>query len=166
MRLEVGYPDRESEDSILSDRGAQEPVDLIGPVADGAVVRWMSDQLEDVHVSDALRSYLLEVANATRRHPGLSLGLSPRGVLAVLRVARGRAASLNRDFVTPDDIKTLAPAMLPHRLLPKARQPRAGLTVQRHRHGDHRLRPSAPQPWPERPVSAANNIGRNCPSGP
>ena len=119
MRLEVGYPDRESEDSILMDRGAQEPVDLIGPVADAAVVRWMSDRLEEVHVSGALRSYLLEVAGATRRHPGLSLGLSPRGVLALLRVARARAASLNRDFVTPDDIKALAPSMLPHRLLPK-----------------------------------------------
>ncbi len=119
MRLEVGYPDRESEDAILMDRGAQEPVDLIGPVADGAVVRWMAERLEEVHVSGALRSYLLEVAGATRRHPGLSLGLSPRGVLAFLRVARARAASLNRDFVTPDDIKALAPSMLPHRLLPK-----------------------------------------------
>ena len=119
MRLEVGYPDRASEDSILMDRGAQEPVDLIEPVADAAVVRWMSDQLEEVHVSGPLRSYLLEVAGATRRHPGLSLGLSPRGVLAVLRVARARAASSSRDYVTPDDIKALAPAMLPHRLLPK-----------------------------------------------
>ena len=119
MRLQVGYPDRASEDSILMDRGAQEPVDAIEPVADAAVVRWMSDQLEEVHVSGPLRSYLLEVAGATRRHPGLSLGLSPRGVLAVLRVARARAASLGRDYVTPDDIKALAPAMLPHRLLPK-----------------------------------------------
>ena len=119
MRLQVGYPDRASEDSILMDRGAQEPVDLIEPVADAAVVRWMSDQLEEVHVSGPLRSYLLEVAGATRRHPGLSLGLSPRGVLAVLRVARARAASLSRDYVIPDDIKALAPAMLPHRLLPK-----------------------------------------------
>ena len=119
MRLQVGYPDRASEDSILMDRGAQEPVDLIEPVADAAVVRWMSDQLEEVHVSGPLRSYLLEVAGATRRHPGLSLGLSPRGVLAVLRVARARAASASRDYVTPDDIKALAPAMLPHRLLPK-----------------------------------------------
>ena len=119
MRLQVGYPDRASEDSILIDRGAQEPVDLIEPVADAAVVRWMSDQLEEVHVSGPLRSYLLELADATRRHPGLSLGLSPRGVLAVLRVARARAASLTRDYVTPDDIKALAPAMLPHRLLPK-----------------------------------------------
>ena len=119
MRLQVGYPDRASEDSILMARGAQEPVDLLEPVADAAVVRWMSDQLEDVHVSGPLRSYLLELAGATRRHPGLSLGLSPRGVLAVLRVARARAASLSRDYVTPDDIKALAPAMLPHRLLPK-----------------------------------------------
>ena len=119
MCLEVGYPDRASEDSILVDRGAQEPVDLIGPVADASVVRWMSDRIEEVHVSAALRSYLLEVAGATRRHPGLSLGLSPRGVLATLRVARARAASMNRDFVTPDDIKALASAMLPHRLLPK-----------------------------------------------
>ena len=119
MRLAVGYPDRASEDSILMHRGAQEPVDLIEPVADAAVVRWMSDQLEEVHVSGPLRSYLLEVAGATRRHPGLSLGLSPRGVLAVLRVARARAASASRDYVTPDDIKALAPAMLPHRLLPK-----------------------------------------------
>ena len=119
MRLQVGYPDPASEDSILMDRGAREPVDLIGPVADAAVVRWMSDRLEEVHVSSSLRAYLLEVAGATRRHPGLSLGLSPRGVLAVLRVARARAASLSRDFVTPDDVKALAPAMLPHRLLPK-----------------------------------------------
>ncbi len=119
MRLQVGYPDRASEDSILMDRGAQEPVDLIDSVADAAVLRWMSDQLEEVHMSGPLRSYLLELASATRRHPGLSLGLSPRGVLAVLRVARARAASLSRDYVTPDDIKALAPAMLPHRLLPK-----------------------------------------------
>ena len=119
MRLNVGYPDPVSEDSILVSRGAQEPVDLIGPVADASVVRWMSDRLDEVHVSGPLRAYLLDVAAATRRHPGLSLGLSPRGVLAMQRVARARAASLSRDFVTPDDIKALAPVMLPHRLLAK-----------------------------------------------
>ena len=119
MRVQVGYPDPASEDAILAARRATEPVDLIGPVADKAMVRWMSERLEEVHVSGPLRSYLLDVAGATRRHPGLSLGLSPRGVLALLRVARARAASLGRDFVSPDDVKALAPAMLPHRLLPK-----------------------------------------------
>ena len=119
MRLRVGYPDAVSEDSILVSRGAQEPVDLIAPVADATVIQWMSERLEEVHVSGPLRSYLLDVAGATRRHPGLSLGLSPRGVLALLRVARARAASISRDYVTPDDIKALAPVMLPHRLLAK-----------------------------------------------
>ena len=119
MRVQVGYPDPASEDAILAARRATEPVDLLGPVADKAMLRWMSERLEEVHVSGPLRSYLLEVAGATRRHPGLSLGLSPRGVLALLRVARARAASLGRDFVAPDDVKALAPAMLPHRLLPK-----------------------------------------------
>lgn len=117
MRLRVGYPDPVSEDAILVSRGAHEPVDLIGPVADATVVQWMSERLEEVHVSGPLRSYLLDVAGATRRHPALSLGLSPRGVLAVLRVARARAASQSRDYVTPDDIKALAGVMLPHRLL-------------------------------------------------
>ncbi|MCY4069021.1 MAG: MoxR family ATPase [Acidimicrobiaceae bacterium] len=118
MRLQVGYPDRAAEDSILADRGSQEPVEQIGPVADAAVVNAMSAQLEQVHVSAALRSYLLDVAAATRRHRGLSLGLSPRGVLAVLKTARARAASLGRPYVAPDDIKALAPSLLTHRLLP------------------------------------------------
>jgi len=125
MRLQVGYPDRAAEDLILASRGAQEPVELISPVADAAVVNAMASQLEEVHVSEALRSYLLEVATATRSHPGLSLGLSPRGVLAVLKVARARAASLGRSFVIPDDVKALAPSMLTHRLLPR-REGRAG----------------------------------------
>lgn len=119
MRVRVGYPDPVSEDAILMDRGATEPVDLIAAVADATVVRRMAEQLDEIHVSPALRGYLLEVAGATRQHPALSLGLSPRGVLAVLRAARARAASLGREYVTPDDIKALAPAMLPHRILPK-----------------------------------------------
>ena len=119
MRLHVGYPDAVSEDLILSSRGTHEPVDLIAPVADATVIRWMSERLEEIHVSAALRSYLLEITGATRRHPGLALGLSPRGVLALLRVARARAASVGRDYVIPDDIKALAPVMLPHRLLVK-----------------------------------------------
>lgn len=120
MRLEVGYPDRVAENAILTTRGAQEPVDSIEPVVDSAMVRQMSVRLDEVHASEALLSYLLDIAEATRRHPGLALGLSPRGLLALLRVARARAASLDRDFVTPDDIKTLSKVMLPHRLLPRA----------------------------------------------
>ena len=86
MRLKVGYPDRGSEDSILMDRGAREPVDLIGPVVDASVVRWMSDRLEEVHVSGPLRSYLLEVAE---RHSATSRP----GAGAVAERGAGRPAS-------------------------------------------------------------------------
>ena len=145
MRLQVGYPDRASEDSILMDRGAQEPVDLIEPVADAAVVRWMSDQLEDVHVSGPLRSYLLEVASATRRHPGLSLGLSPprgagraQGGAGQGRLVEPRLRHARRHQGSgPSHVAAPAP--------PKAGQPRAGPAVRRHRHRDSRLSARAPQ---------------------
>ncbi len=118
MRLSIGYPDRAAEAEILETHGDHEPVDDIGPVTTAAQIRRMNATLPHVHVSDALRSYLLDLADATRRHPALALGLSPRGVLALQRVARAQAAASGRGFVTPDDVKTLARVVLPHRLLP------------------------------------------------
>ena len=129
MRLSVGYPDRAAEDEILRTRGAREPVEAIEPVVGAAAVREMSASIEDVHAAPALRTYLLEIAEATRRHAGLALGLSPRGVLAVLRVARARAAALGRSFVIPDDIKALSLAMIPHRLVPTSDSRMRGLTA-------------------------------------
>ncbi len=127
MRLEVGYPDLAAEDEVLRTRGAREPVDEITPVVDAATVTQMTDWADQVHASGPLRVYLLAIADATRRHPDLLLGLSPRGALAVLRVARARAASLKRDYVIPDDLKALMPVMLPHRLLLTAESRMRGL---------------------------------------
>ena len=77
----------------------------------------MSASIENVYVAPALRQYLLDLADATRRHGSLALGLSPRGVLALQRVARAQAAADDRNFVTPDDVKALAQVVMPHRLL-------------------------------------------------
>ncbi len=77
---------------------------------------------------DELRRYLLDIADATRRHPSLSLGVSPRGVLALQRAARAHAASLGSPFVRPDDIKSLAVHILPHRLLPTPEARLRGIT--------------------------------------
>ena len=118
MRLTIGYPGRHSEEEILQTRGDHEPVDDIGPVTSAEEVRRMSATLKGIHVAPTLRSYLLDIADATRRHPSLALGLSPRGTLALQRVCRAQAASVGRAFVTPDDVKALAPVVLPHRLLP------------------------------------------------
>jgi MoxR-like ATPase len=70
-----------------------------------------------VHVAPALKAYLVDVADATRRHPHLALGMSPRATLSLQRVARARAAANGRNYIVPDDIKTLAEPVLAHRLL-------------------------------------------------
>ena len=118
MRINIGYPDREAEAVILEDRGGiDERIEALEAVVSAAEVRKMSASLDDIYVAPALREYLLDIAHATRRHSSLSLGLSPRGLLALQRVARAHAASQGRNYATPDDVKGLAPVVLPHRLL-------------------------------------------------
>ncbi len=76
----------------------------------------MTQLVETIHVAPALRAYLLDLADATRRHPSLALGLSPRGLLAWQRATRAHAAAAGRGFATPDDVKELAASVLPHRI--------------------------------------------------
>lgn len=118
MRVNIGYPAREAEQTILESQGGKtQAVDRLSPVVSAAEIREMSDSLEDVYVAPALRSYLLDLAEATRHHASLSLGLSPRGVLALQRVARAQAAAQGRTYATPDDVKALGRVVIPHRLL-------------------------------------------------
>ena len=118
MRVSIGYPDRVAERLLLESQGGTTPlVDTLTPVLSSEAIREMSDSIENVYVAPALRSYLLDLAEATRHHSSLSLGLSPRGVLALQRVARAQAASQGRTYATPDDVKALGRVVIPHRLL-------------------------------------------------
>ncbi len=118
MRIGIGYPDRDAETVILEDHGnIDERIDALEAVVTASEVREMSASLEKIYVAPALRAYLLDLADATRHHSSLSLGLSPRGVLALQRVARAQAASQGRNYATPDDVKALARVVMPHRLL-------------------------------------------------
>ncbi len=115
MRVTMGYPGRASEMEIL-DRGDNEVFDAIEPVATAKDVLEMADIARAVHVAPSLQGYLVDLAEATRRHPGLALGMSPRATLALQRVARARAAASGRAYVVPDDLKALAQPVLAHRL--------------------------------------------------
>jgi MoxR-like ATPase len=117
MRVSVGYPSPDSELQILDTHGDHDALDDIGPVITAADVRALADAAKTVHVAPALKSYLVDLANASRRHPHLALGMSPRATLALQRVARARAAASGRTYVVPDDLKTLAEPVLAHRLL-------------------------------------------------
>jgi MoxR-like ATPase len=120
MRLRVGYPSAEEEQRILSNRGArrQDSVDL-EPVIGATHLLQLQATVEQVHVSEAIERYIVSLTAATRQHPQVQVGVSPRGSLALYQLARAHAMVHGRDFVLPDDVKAMAPAALAHRLLLK-----------------------------------------------
>jgi MoxR-like ATPase len=129
MRIDVGYPDRIAEVTILETHGGADPVDELTPVVSAKEIEAMIAMARQLHVAPSIRSYVVDLAAATRQHPGVTLGMSPRASLALQRAARARAASLGRDFVTPDDVKELAPPVLAHRLSLSAEAEMSGVAV-------------------------------------
>jgi MoxR-like ATPase len=118
MRIPMGYPNREAELSILESQGDRpHAADDLRPVVSAVDVADASVLVTGVHFASELRGYVLDLVDASRRHPDLMLGVSPRGSLALQRAARALAASLGRSFVVPDDVKRVFPAVIEHRVL-------------------------------------------------
>ena len=118
LRLSVGYPSAEAEWRMLERRleRAADEVELV-PVATPADVLAMQRAIEQVHVASSIGRYIVELVSATRTSPRVQVGSSPRGSLALLKVARAKAALAGRDFVTPEDVKAVAVPTLAHRLI-------------------------------------------------
>jgi MoxR-like ATPase len=118
MRIAVGYPSPEEEREILSRRRERRTDEArVDPVIAPGELLAMQTALEDVFVSEAIERYVVDLVQATRTDHRLALGASPRGTLALLKLARAEAALRARDFVTPDDVKAMAVPALAHRLL-------------------------------------------------
>jgi MoxR-like ATPase len=117
LRLSMGYPSRQSELQILETHGDDHLIDTLEAVVTAAQVNGLAAAARTVHVAPPLQGYLVDLADASRRHPHLAVGMSPRATLALQRVARARAATRGRTYVVPDDIKALAGPVLGHRLL-------------------------------------------------
>ncbi|MCF3104271.1 MoxR family ATPase [Streptomyces roseoverticillatus] len=122
-RVSMGYPSPEAELRMLDAHGCSEqssPLDELQPVAHAHEIVKLVEVVRTVHVADAVRRYAVDLVTATRHHPDLRLGASPRATLHLVRAARAAAALAGREFVLPDDVQALAPAVLAHRLLPTA----------------------------------------------
>jgi MoxR-like ATPase len=117
IRIPLGYPDEADELRVLRNLRKSHPIERIAQVVDGAAIIALHDTITDVHVDESLERYLLAIVRATRNHPELTAGASPRGSLALYKTAQALAALRGRDYVTPDDIKTLTPLTLGHRLI-------------------------------------------------
>ena len=120
MSVTIGYPTREQELRIMGDRVGADPMHALAPVLSLDDVLRIREQCGEVHADDAVRDYILRIVESTRNREEILLGASPRASLALMRAAQTRAAFQGRDFITPEDVKTLAPNVLAHRLLLRA----------------------------------------------
>lgn len=123
VRLEMGYPDFASQVNILRDRQTGDPLQAVQTVCSAEELLTMQAQAQQVHMADALLEYVTKLAEASRSHPLVVLGVSPRGALAVCRMCKSRAFMAGRDYVLPDDVTDVFADVCAHRIVlsPKAR---------------------------------------------
>ena len=117
LRINLGYPSQDDEIAIVEKQQHAHPIEEIGPVATGSDLLGLQASVKDIFVDDTIKRYITSLVAATRDHPTIYLGASPRGSLALFRTAQARALVQGRDYVLPDDVKALAQAVLAHRLI-------------------------------------------------
>ncbi|MBL0748187.1 MoxR family ATPase [Nocardioides sp. G10] len=117
IKTSVGYPDAESTEALLRSSQVRDRASLVSPVVDGATVTRMAAHADAIHVDDAIITYVRRLAEASREHPDVRVGLSPRGALALVRVAKVWAAADGRGHVVPQDVASLCEPVLNHRLI-------------------------------------------------
>jgi MoxR-like ATPase len=117
LKLKIGYPSEPDENDILVRFERSDPLDTLEPVTTPEELIDMQRAVRAVRVEDSVRRYVVQVARATREHPAVSLGVSPRGTMALYTTAQARAAVRGREYVIPDDVKALAPHVLTHRII-------------------------------------------------
>ena len=129
MRLSLGYPGRQAELDILDSNGAADALHNLRPVVTADEVVRMARAVRGVHIAPALKGYLVDLAEASRHHPSLTLGLSPRATLQLARATRAQAAANGRDYAIPDDVKAVSGPVLGHRLVVRPEAAARGLTA-------------------------------------
>ena len=117
VRLKMGYPDQDNEIRMLTGRVSRNPLEALTPVLTGEDIVAAQEAVRTVRVSAPVAGYIVRLAEATRSHDKVKLGVSPRGAIALMRAAQARAAMDGRDFVTPEDVKAVAADVWCHRLI-------------------------------------------------
>ena len=117
IRISMGYPNFQSQVSILEDRNYTNPMDAVKRVLTREELISIIEEVNNVHIEKRIHEYVTELTEATRVHPMIALGISPRGALALCRMAKARAYLFGREFVVPEDIAAVAPDVFAHRLI-------------------------------------------------
>lgn len=120
LRTSVGYPNRVAERDLLKQHREGEPVDQLQPVLHASDIVKLQERVREVKVSDAIADYILEIVEATRARPDITLGASTRAAIGFYRATQAAALMDGRDFVTPDDVRSLAVPAIAHRIIARA----------------------------------------------
>ena len=117
LRLRLGYPTEDEEEAMLTRFQTAEPLNDLAAVVGASDITELQETVRQIHLDPVLRNYLVQLVQATRTHADVELGASPRATLGLYRCSQALAAIRGRDYVTPDDLKTLAPLALSHRMI-------------------------------------------------
>ncbi len=117
IKLSMGYPDFGGEVSILKAKTNSNPLDNVKPVADASFIISLQEHITNIYIDDRIYDYIVSLAAATRNHPMLKLGVSPRGTLALMQLAKGIAVAMGRDYVIPEDISFICSDVFQHRVI-------------------------------------------------
>ncbi|MGN1408832.1 MAG: AAA family ATPase [Eubacteriales bacterium] len=120
MKLSLGYPEHSAEKNILTQYNSVSPLDTLTSVCTKADINTACDMVSRITVSEAIKDYIINIADATRNSDRLRLGVSPRASLALMKASQAYAAIMGRDYVIPDDVKSVAVPVLSHRVIVKS----------------------------------------------
>ena len=113
----MGYPDFKGEVSILKSKATDNPLENVNSVANESTILELQDYISNIYIDDRIYEYIVSLSSATRKHPMLKLGISPRGTLALMNISRGIAVAMGRDYVIPDDISYICKDVFEHRVM-------------------------------------------------
>ncbi|MBQ8297892.1 MAG: MoxR family ATPase [Ruminococcus sp.] len=117
IKLSMGYPDPAGEVAILKSKYCANPLENVNPVADADTILKLREAVDSVYVDDKIYEYIVNLASATRNHPMIKLGISPRGTLALMQISKGIAVAMERDYVIPDDVVFICHDVFEHRII-------------------------------------------------
>lgn len=117
IKLSMGYPDAEGEIAILKSKYNSNPLENVNQVANTDILMSIQEAVANIYIDDKIYSYIVNIANATRNHPLIKLGVSPRGTLALMNISKGIALAMGRDYVIPDDVSYICRDVFNHRII-------------------------------------------------
>ncbi|MBN8204165.1 MULTISPECIES: AAA family ATPase [Bacillaceae] len=130
LKMKMGYPDIADEMEVLNRAQRIPPIEDLESVIDLTELRSLQQEIKEVHVDQTIKRYIVEIANQTRNHSSVYLGASPRGSIALMKAAQAYAFMYGRDYVLPDDIQYLAPAVFVHRIILRSEAKFEGITAE------------------------------------